>query len=322
MDHYQENVIGSIGGNGSFCALTQHEPLPLCCFRNLYRGENMETRNEFRKRVGETLATIDPEILKYDESEFWMYRTAYEYVDYYATQNRMWNTKIALPLARGMHDGTHRKSSIMKDGEIYRLPYLIHPLQVCRMLIDLQIAITKKEEDVMIASALCHDMIEDIPFENGGWEMVTDFHLDPAVYETVKAVSKRRDFTEEEEKAFFLNIENNKLAMLVKLSDRGNNVEDLYNMSLWKVHEYADETRKFFIPMCDHAKLKYPEIKKNIQMFKNKMITLIKAAEVLSDRYAAEEERLQKKVQTLREENQNLRVIWQTLWNAGGKYHE
>lgn len=282
----------------------------------------METRNEFRKRVKDTLSKIDPEILKYDESEFWMIRSAYEYVDYYATANRMWNTKIALPLARGLHDGAHRKSMIVKDGEMYRLPYLIHPLQVCRMIIDLQIAITKEEEDILIASALCHDMIEDIPFENGGTEMYTDFYLDKAVYDTVKTVSKRCDFNEEEEKEFFNNIENNKLALLVKLSDRGNNVEDLYNMSLWKVHEYADETRKYFIPMCENAKRKYPEIKRNIQMFKNKMVTLIKSAEVLSDRFSETEEDLQRKVQILRDENSHLRHTWQTLWNEGGTFHE
>lgn len=274
----------------------------------------MESRNEFRDRVNTMLKQYDPEILAYNEEEFWMIQAAYEYIDHYATKNRLWNTMLALPLARGLHNGVYRKSSIMKNGVKYRLPYLIHPLSVCRLLIDLQINLSKEEEDILIASALCHDMIEDIPFPEHGKEMTTKFHLDPRVYETVKTVSKRRDFTEEEEQAFILNIENHKLAMLVKLSDRGNNVEDLYNMSLWKIHEYVSETRKFFIPMCHHAKEKYPEIKDSIQLLENKMVTLTITSEKLADRYQEREENLQKKLQELREENQQLRSRWQYLW--------
>ena len=57
-------------------------------------------------------------------------------------------------------------------------------------------------------------------------------------------------------------------------------------------------------------------------MFKNKMVTLIKSAEVLSDRFSETEEDLQRKVQILRDENSHLRHTWQTLWNEGGTFHE
>jgi len=274
----------------------------------------VEKRKDFLKRVNEALERMDTNVLSYNQEEYWMIRSAYEYVEYYASSNQLWNTCLALPLARGLHDGTHRKASVIKEGEIYRVPYLIHPLEVCRMLIDLQIPISKQKEDILLASAMCHDMLEDIPFEQNGMELITEFHLDPEVLETVKLVSKRQDFTEEEEREFFTKIEGNELATLIKLSDRGNNVEDLYNMSLWKVHEYASETRKFFVPMCEHARENYPELLLPVQMLQNKMVTLINAAETLADRYAKREAEFETQLKELREENVRLRRKWQELW--------
>lgn len=280
-------------------------------------GKVMEERVDFQRRVNDILNEIGTETLSYNKNEFWMIQSPYEYIEFYAVEHRLFNTAIALPLARGIHDGGHRKSSIMKDGIPYRLPYMIHPLLVCRMLVDLHIPLTPEEEDILLAAALCHDMIEDIPFENGGHELHTIYHLDPRVYETVKKVSKRKDFTPEEELDHFHQIAAHKLACLVKLSDRGNNVEDLYNMSVWKVHEYVGETQKFFLPMCEYAKAHYPEILQTIEILEDKMVSLTEAAEILVDRYDAREKELEAKVILLRQENEHLRDTWKKLWNQG-----
>lgn len=274
----------------------------------------METRGQFQKRVREFLNGIGEDTLSYDEKEFWMIQSPYEYIEFYAVENRLWNTAIALELARGLHDGVHRKSTIIHDGVTYRLPYMIHPLLVCRMLIDLQVPLSHEEEDVLLAAALCHDMIEDIPFPEKGREMVTQFHLDERVYETVKCVSKRKDFTQEEEEDHFQKIAENKLAALVKLSDRGNNVEDLYNMSVWKVHEYVGETRKYFVPMFEYAIVHYPELVTSFEILQDKINCLTGAAEILVDRFDQQEKELREKVEKLREENTRLRQSWKNLW--------
>lgn len=274
----------------------------------------METIKQFRKQVQDILDGIGPEILSYDESEFWMIQGPYEYIEFYVAEKGLLNTSIALPLARGLHNGTHRKSSIKKDGVSYRLPYLIHPLLVCRMLVDMQIPISKEEEDILLAAALCHDMIEDIPFEHHGEELMTLYHLDRRVYETVKYVSKRRDFTEEEEKEFFHQIETHFLALFVKLSDRGNNVEDLYNMSTWKVHEYVEETRKYFFPMCNYAKTHYPDLLASFEILEDKIANLTRVAEILVDRYNQLEKELNQQLEELMEENARLRAEWKQLW--------
>lgn len=276
----------------------------------------MLTHKQFQKQVETLLQDIDPQELAYDTSEFWMIQPIYEYIYYYSIQNQLPNTYIALQLARGFHDGVHRKLSIIKDGKAYRLPYLIHPLQVCRMLIDIQIPLSHEDLDVVLASALCHDMIEDCDFPEHGKEMYKKYHLDKKVYETVKYVSKRKDFTEEEERAHFHDIESHELALLVKLSDRGNNVEDLYNMSLWKVHEYVGETNKFFLPMCEYALEHYPVLARSFEVLQDKIVTLTSAALILVDRYSDEELRLQEEVEMLKKENDLLRVQWKEYWEG------
>lgn len=276
----------------------------------------MNKSTEFRNTINTVLQGFDPELLSYDESEFWMIRSTYDYIEFYALNNGLYNTAIALPLARGLHNGSHRKSSIIKNGVSYRLPYVIHCLRVCRMLADIQIPLPREEEDIVLAAALCHDMIEDIPFLDHGKELYTKFHMDKRVYDTVKQVSKRKDFTPEEEAAFFHGIESNKLALLVKLSDRSNNVEDLYNMSTWKVHEYIRETESFFHPMCTYGLAHYPELAQSIELLQDKIIGLTQASMILVDRCEEREQELLRRYETVKAENERLHKQFQALWEG------
>lgn len=275
---------------------------------------DMKSRIAFRNKVDAYLKTLDERTLSYNKDEYWMIFSVYEFLEYYSFENRLWNTCIALSLARGLHDGTYRHSAITKNGSTYRLPYVIHCLYVCRMLADLNIPIDAEEKDILLASALCHDMIEDIPFPKHGLEMVEDFHLDPRVYETVKLVTKRRDFTEEQEIAHFRAIMENKLALLVKLSDRSHNVEDLYNMSVEKIHEYVEETRRYILPMCDYGFAHYPELAATIAILKDKITCLTETAEIMVDRYEQREYELRGQLKELRMENEKLFRTLNELW--------
>lgn len=274
----------------------------------------MAINREFQEKVQLILEDIDPDTLDYDQSEYWMIQSAYEYVEYYAIQNELLNTAIALPLARGLHNGDHRKSALVKGDITYRLPYIIHPLIVCKMLMELQIPLSHDEQDILFASALCHDMIEDIPFMDHGKELMIQYHLHKNVYETVLTVTKRKDFTKEEEQEHFRKIAENKLAMLIKLSDRGNNVEDLYNMSAKKVHEYVAETHEYLFPISEYGKEHYPEIRQAIQILEDKMKCLTSAAKALVNHYEEQERILSKRIENLRKENEELRNTWKSLW--------
>lgn len=105
----------------------------------------METLSAFKKRVADTLALIDPNVLDYYEDEFWMIRTPYEFLEYYAEKKRLFNTSVALPLARGLHNGVYRRLPIMRNGAPHQPPYVIHCLLVCRMLADMWLPISEEE---------------------------------------------------------------------------------------------------------------------------------------------------------------------------------
>lgn len=273
----------------------------------------MRERKQFRSTVNAILDTIGSDVLSYDESEFWMIRAPYEYLEYFAEEHGLLNTAIALPLSRGLHNGSHRKSSITRGGTAYRLPYVIHCLKVCRMLADLNIPIPSEYLDILLAAALCHDMIEDIPFPDHGRELYRVFRLDPRVYETVRLVSKRKDFTPEQELAHFHGIESDPFSLLVKLSDRSHNVEDLYNMSDWKLHEYIDETRKYFLPMCAYGMEHYPELVQTIEILQDKITSLTLASQAMADRCENRQRELQEQIRVLREENEHLRAQCRAL---------
>ena len=273
----------------------------------------MKDRIAFRARVEAYLQGLDEHALAYNKDDYWMIFSVYEFLEYYFFEHRLWNTCIALPLSRGLHDGTYRRATVTKNGSVYRLPYVIHCLKVCRMLADLRVPLSH-EEDILLAAALCHDMLEDLPLSRGGQELVDDYHLDPRVLETVKKVTKRKDFTEAETAAHFARIEEDKLALLVKLSDRSHNVEDLYNMSVEKVHEYVQETRRYVLPMCEYGFAHYPELSSAIGVLKDKIQCLTETAETMVDHYEIRELELRRQLKELRAENTRLFTRLNQLW--------
>ena len=274
----------------------------------------METRKIFMGRVNKHLNLLDPAKLLFNENEFWLIQSTYEYLECYAVDHRLHNTSIALPLARSLHNGVYRKFGVKKGGSIHRIPYYIHCLLVCRMLVDIHPSLSHEDEDCLLAAALCHDLIEDIPFKHGGTELMTEFHLDPKVYEIVKLVSKRSDFTLEEERRYFEDIQNHPLALLVKLADRGNNVEDLYNMSPKKFDEYLDETTEYFFPMSDYGIAHYPELAIAIHILRDKISILTTASRVMTAQLEARNQKLRDERNRLKLENLKLREEWKRMW--------
>ena len=276
----------------------------------------MESLSDFRKKVSAALAAIDPAVLSYDKDEFWMIRAPYDFLEYYADKHRFFNTALALPLARGLHNGTYRKTPVMRNGLPHKPPYVVHCLTVTKLLSDLHLPLSEEEQDILLAASLLHDTIEDCEFAAGGRELVDDFHLAEGVYETVKRVSKRKDFTLEEEQAYFHGIESNRLSLLIKLSDRGHNVTDLYNMSEHKIEEYISETRKYCLPMCEYARTHFPELDIVTEILQDQMICLTKTAEILIDQHKKRKKKLMANLQTLREENASLRKLCGSLREA------
>lgn len=230
----------------------------------------------------------------------------YRYVRKYAEENGLHNTKIALPMTAEMMSRIHSA----KDENVAALR---HCLYVCRMLIDLHIPFTSQEEDVLLASSLCHILPENISFRDMEEELTKSYHLDHEVYETVKLIYHPDDISNEELKQFYDNAKLNKLALLVLLADRGNLVEQLYGIASWNAHRYIYETRTFYLPMCIYAKEHYHELLAPVSILMEKMRNLTETAEILLNRYEARENELVQEILALQEENATLKGIIQKL---------
>lgn len=228
-------------------------------------------------------------IESYNVNEEFLYNNTYLFIKGFATGLRLNYTLKALPLARKFHDGQHRKGEVEVNGKMYRLPYVLHVLKVCSTLISLSLdtTLTHFELDTLLAAALLHDSIEDASqyLPNDGKELVTEYNFPNEVYQIVKLLTKRSGSTEEELDEYFNKIKKNPLAILIKLSDRSHNVEDLYNMKPEKLHEYVKETRTWIYPLASYGKANFPELSNGFTILKSKIVSLTELTETIVNMY-------------------------------------
>ena len=69
------------------------------------------------------------------------------------------------------------------------------------------------------------------------------------------------------------------------MADRSHNVEDLYNMSIEKLHIYVKETRNYIYPLSTYAKAHYPELSNGVTILKSKIVSLTELTETLVCQY-------------------------------------
>lgn len=244
---------------------------------------------------------MKPIIESYNEEEEWLYNKPYLFIKGYATGRNFANTLKALPLARKIHDGQYRKGTMIINGQEVRLPYIVHVLKVCSTLMSLNLPLSDYELDILYATAICHDMIEDRPdiFINGT-ELVTKYFLDENIYNNVKLLSKKSGLDEYDLNEYFNAIKYSKLALLVKLADRSHNVETLSSMKIEKLHKYVEETRKWIYPLCSYGKQNYPELSNGFTILKAKIVSLTEETEVLVEMFSEKLKEKDKEIQELK----------------------
>ena len=235
-----------------------------------------------------------PIIESYNVEEEYLYIKSYLFLKGMAVEGEYINLLKALPLARKLHDGQHRKGLVEVNGKKVHLPYVLHVLKVCDTLAALRLPMTHDELDILYTSAILHDALEDAEqyFPKGGIELVTDFGFPKEVYEVITLLSKHSGADEYELNEYFNRIKKNKIALLIKMSDRSHNVEDLYNMKLEKLHKYVTETRQYIYPLSSYAKQNYPELSSGVTILKSKIVSLTECTETIVDLY---EEKLKEK---------------------------
>lgn len=226
----------------------------------------------------------------YNTDESFLYDKTYLFIKGYATALNLNYTLRALPLARKFHNGQYRKGDVIINGISYKLPYVLHVLKVCSTIISLHLPLEERDLDILLASALLHDSLEDCKdyFPTGDTDLMTIYGFPKEIYQIVTLVSKRSGATEEELDEYFNKIKKNRLALVIKLADRSHNVEDLYVMKLEKLHKYVLETKNYLYPLASYGKANYPEFSNGLTILKNKIRSLTECTETICNMYETE----------------------------------
>lgn len=139
----------------------------------------------------------------------------------------------AFLLARKAHASQTRKSG---------LPYILHPLAVA-----LIVAREMRQKDAaVIAAALLHDVVEDTPYTIEDIERL----FGPDVAFLVGAVTKPNKAQVDNFQHILGSVKGDVRVLMLKLSDRLNNMRTLESMRPTKQWKIASETQFFFAPLA------------------------------------------------------------------------
>lgn len=182
----------------------------------------------------------------------------YTYLKGYAMGLEWSDTLAALSFARVAHKDQRRKS-----GE----PYIIHPLTVASHAVALGV-----KEDEVVAAAILHDVVEDC---NIGVDML------PVSDNTKDAVRRLTHVKGEPLGPYYREIGENRVASIVKLLDRCDNVSTMAGVfSVEKIKQYIDETREYVLPLIRQTKDKWPSDSNALFVLKYHIVSVIDGLEV------------------------------------------
>ena len=187
----------------------------------------------------------------------------YTYIKGFATARKLFQTVRVLPYVRKKHEGQVRK------GED-RVPYVYHPLLMTCHAISLGMC-----EDDLLSAALLHDVCEDCDVP------VDELPVNDETKEAVALVTK--DFKALEESAeavekYYRDISGNKIASIVKLLDRCNNISGMAAaFDETKMANYIKETETYIYPLMDKTSDSYPEYSNQIFLIKYHMTSVVES---------------------------------------------
>lgn len=193
----------------------------------------------------------------------------YLFLKGYAIAREMRNTLIALSVALQLHTNQKRKSGA---------PYIIHPLEVTSYLINLEI-----DDDITCAAAILHDVVEDCNIENPYIELGKKYDLDKEVIDIILLLTKAKNYklTDPTQEQYYSKIKENRKALIIKLSDRANNLSTVDAFTKEKMIKYVDESKNLIFPLCKYGKAYYPELSNAITIMKYQMVSICETIESL-----------------------------------------
>lgn len=186
--------------------------------------------------------------------------------------------------------------------------HFIYTLQVCKLLIELRIPISKEQEDYLLAAELGRAMVDETLFSKAGKELLTVYHIPAEAYKIVRKIKDPGPLTPINQRLYYKDIQEDQLALLAKLGERAVLLDHLYKLSPWDAPNEILLTREFYFPMCIYAKEHYPDIMLLVSILMEKFKLIMEVTDVLSKKYRERETELVNEILTIQEENARLRV--------------
>lgn len=176
--------------------------------------------------------------------------------------------------------------------------YFVHPIAVAQTALDFEIVGNlirngdSKTADIILATCLLHDIIEDVNHITTG-TIRDEFGVDVMV--NVDNVSKRdgEPFTD-----YIDRFSSTSISALVKILDRLNNVSTLSNSSLVHRKRQLEETRLVYLPLTKIFRRKYWEYGDfyfQTRLIMNSILAEVERANIAEEKYNELEKSLQDK---------------------------
>ena len=187
------------------------------------------------------------------------------YISGYCDAKHLYQTKRALAFAKEKHDGQFRKPGHGPE----RIPYIYHPLLLTCHALALGL-----EEDNLLSVCLLHDVCEDCGVA------LEELPVNGETREAVRLLTKPENFEkiDKDEKAYYDGIAGNRIATIVKLLDRCNNVTSMAtSFSDDHMADYIKETREYIDPLMERARHEYPEYSNQLFLIRYHMNSVLEA---------------------------------------------
>ena len=193
------------------------------------------------------------------------YKKTFYYLKGFSTKGgEMPNTFKALPLAKEYYKGYSRKS-----GD----PFITHPLRVASYLISVKI-----EDDIIIAAALLHEIINVCHLEYNGLEIVTDYHLDPAVHEMIRIMSNVDNLPIHKFYRYLMQCPD---VFILHLANKAHTCTKLMYSSDEEVKSYVEICDNYIFPTAKVVSKNYPQYKQPIEIMSYHLSSIINIAKNL-----------------------------------------
>ena len=155
------------------------------------------------------------------------------------------------------------------------MPYIAHPLTVACHALALGLV-----EDDLLAAALLHDVVEDCGASP------EDLPVSQAARDAVDALTYRPDPAlprEENKRAYFAALSGNRIACVVKLLDRVNNLSlSAASLPQDKLRQSVMETRRDVLPLLRTLKSRWPELSNAAFLIKYQLCALLNTLDALA----------------------------------------